>query len=192
VVAALVAQTIAELLGDREVVERLMKLVEDLDALARTRMSATDLLTRKAMSCALTLGARIDPAVFRTVLTACRRKVLRIRYASPWKPPVEDSPWQTIEPWAPCIHDGGVYLRAWSHRSQQAKTYRLAHIAAVEIDPALPTQIPPTDLRDDDHPAFGIDDDRPGIAVIRLRGGVARHAAESIWHPSEKACGPCS
>ena len=80
---------------------------------------------------------------------------------------------------------GGVYLRAWSHKSERPKTYRLAHIESVEIDPALPTQIPPTDLWDDEHPAFGIDDDRPGIAVIRLRGGVARHAAKSIWHASE-------
>jgi predicted DNA-binding transcriptional regulator YafY len=163
-----------------------MKLAEDLDARARTRSSPTDLPPRKAISCALTLGTRIDAAIFTTVLFACRRKQLRIQYASPWTPPVDPIPTQIIEPWALRIMGGGIYLRAWSHKSQHAKTYRLAHVESVEIDPALPTEISPTDLWDDAHPAFGIDDDRPDVAVIRLRGGVARHVAKSIWHPSER------
>lgn len=186
VVAALTAQALAESLGDGDLADRLMKMAEDLDARARTRSSPTDLPPRKAISCALTLGTRIDAAIFTTILFACRRKQLQIQYASPWTPPVDPIPTQIIEPWALRIMAGGIYLRAWSHKSQHAKTYRLAHVESVEIDPALPTEIPPTDLWDDAHPAFGIDDDRPDVAVIRLRGGVARHAAKSIWHPSER------
>lgn len=186
VTAGLVAQTIAASLGDLELAERLMTLVEDLDGRARARNPTTELPSRKAMSCALTLGTQIDPAIFRTLIPACRRKTLRITYVSPWQSPSEPVTSQLIEPWALRITGGGVYLRAWSHKSQRSTTYRLAHIETAEIDPALPTEIPPADLWDDANPAFGIDDDRPGIAVVVLRGGVARHAAKSIWVPGQK------
>jgi predicted DNA-binding transcriptional regulator YafY len=37
-----------------------------------------------------------------------------------------------------------------------------------------------------DDPRFGVDEDRPGIARIRLHGAVARWVAGSVWHPKQE------
>lgn len=98
---------------------------------------------------------------------------------------VEAAAWQEIEPWELRVHDGAVYLRAWARGPAEARTFRLAHIEAVE-DAEGSRRPPPSDVWGDESPAFGIDRDRPGTAVIRLRGAVARWVARIVWHPDEK------
>lgn len=98
---------------------------------------------------------------------------------------VEAAAWQEIEPWELRVHDGAVYLRAWARGPAEARTFRLAHIEAVE-DAEGSRRPPPSDVWGDESPAFGIDRDRPGTAVIRLRGPVARWVAHVVWHPGEQ------
>lgn len=186
--AVLIAQAILEPLVDPPLRERLGKLVEDLDDRARTRGSTTDLPSLKAMTSSLTLGTRIDPEILRRLLAACRRKTVRIRYASPWQPVADDIPSHEIEPWALRVHDGAVYLRAWVIDLEQPRTFRLAHIESVDdVTTTTASRQPiPADLWGEESPAFGIDRDRPGTAVIRLRGAVARWVARIVWHPDEK------
>jgi hypothetical protein len=35
-------------------------------------------------------------------------------------------------------------------------------------------------------PGFGIDSDRPGVAVLKVRGGVARWIANMVWDPGQE------
>jgi predicted DNA-binding transcriptional regulator YafY len=169
--AVLIAQAILEPLLDAALRERIAKLVEELDERVRKRETPSELPARKAMTSTLTLGTRSDPEILRRLHAACRRKVVRIRYASPWRPAVEAAAWQEIEPWALRVHDGAVYLRAWARGPAEARTFRLAHIEAVE-DIKGSRRSPPADVWGEESPAFGIDRDRPGVAVIRLRGPV--------------------
>jgi hypothetical protein len=141
------------------------------------------------MTSTLTLGTRVDPIIFRRLLAACRRNAILIRHTSPWQPPAEDVRLQQIEPWSLRVHDGAVYLRAWSTSLQDVRNYRVADIeAALDLEgpPCAPRHPPPADPWADESPAFGIDYDRPNTAVIRLRGGVARWVARVIWHPGEQ------
>lgn len=148
VVAVLIALAILEPIVDAELLERITKIVEDLDARVRSRAPDLELPSRKAMTSTFTLGTRVDPQILRALLVACRRKALRIRYASPWRSKTERKKWRTIEPWSLCVHAGAVYLRAWDCGSKEPRTFRLAHIAELEDLAHQPAsrRTPPTDL----------------------------------------------
>ena len=45
--------------------------------------------------------------------------------------------------------------------------------------------LPPLDRFHFD-PGFGIDSDRPGVATLRVRGGVARWIANLVWDPGQE------
>ena len=188
VLAVLVALAILEPYLEQSLLARLAKLVEDLDQRARERGSSIDLPPRKAMKSTLTFGTRTDPYVMRRLHAACRRKTVRIRHASPWQPVADDVPWQEVEPWSLRLQDGALYMRAWVSASRMPKTFRLADVDDVDESEALTSasrQPPPEDPWADQTPGFGIDHDRPGTAVIRFRGGVARWVAPIVWDPSQ-------
>jgi len=88
------------------------------------------------------------------------------------------------------IHDGAAYLRAWCREAAGARTYRLVHIEDVEhVAAALPTLPMPLGERawgDDGHPAYGIDQDRPGEAVIVFRDAIARWVHGVLWQPQQQ------
>ena len=189
--AVIMAQALIERFADASLREHMMKLVEQIDERVRARMSAAALPARKTMTSSVTLSARIDPAILRGLIAACRREPLRIRYSSPWQPATDSTAWHMIEPWALHMHDGAIYLRAWANGLKAPRTYSVAHIEAVErVDEpegrTTPRRAIPTDVWGDEAPAYGIDHDRPGVAVIRMRGGVARWVARMIWHPHEQ------
>lgn len=189
-VAVLIAQAILEPLADGELKERIERLVVDLDE--RVRRFAPEgalgsLPSRASVSATLTLGTPVGAGILRVLLATCRRRVLRILYDSPWKPPEEGRRTYDIEPWAVRVHDGAVYLRAWGREAEAPRTFRVAQIESVsELDVDRCGRVPTNDqIWGDDHPAFGIDRDRPGTARIRLRGPVARWVAHVIWHPAQ-------
>ena len=189
--AVIMAQALIEPFADAALRERMARLVEQMDERVRERGAATDLPTGKTMTSSLTLSTRIDPTILRQLVATCRRKPVRIRYSSPWHPPVDATTWHVIEPWALHLHEGAIYLRAWANGLAAPRTYRVAHLEALEhVDEAdaaaTPRQTIPTDVWGDESPAYGIDRDRPGVAVIRMRGGVARWVARTIWHPDEQ------
>lgn len=190
--AVLIARAILEPVADATLRRRIDRLVEDIDARVRDRTQAVardELPHRVAFSAALTLGTRVDASTLRLLSTACPgRKVVRIKYESPWKPVADAIRVYEIEPWALRVHDGTVYLRAWSRDAEAPRTFRVAQILE-----ASPTRLTPrgrTELRGrawgDEHPAFGIDQDRPGMAVVRLRGTVARWVERIVWHPDQR------
>jgi predicted DNA-binding transcriptional regulator YafY len=187
VLAVHMAKAHIDQLGDPILSEHMTKIVEVVDERVRERTPGSSLPARKTMTSSLTLSTILDPAIFREVVGACRRKPLRIQHVSPWRSPTEHVEWQTIEPWGLHMFDGAVYLRAWSHNRHEPRTFRLADVEQVALlDEAAEHDITrqpiPADIFGDDNPAYGIDHDRPDIAVIRMRGGVARWAARVRWH----------
>jgi predicted DNA-binding transcriptional regulator YafY len=191
-VAVLVAQAILEPIADDALRERIGKLVEELDDRVRARESSDALPTASSVSATLTLGTRVDAQVLRTLLTTCRRRVLRIAYASPWRN--EAAPREyTIEPWAVRVHDGAAYLRAYGREAGAPRTFRVADIERVEVLEQTSAggkplaRVPPTAaVWVDGEPAFGIDRDRPGEAIVRLEGSVARWVSKVWWHPAQR------
>lgn len=188
--AVLAAQAVFEPLALPRLCKRIDRLVEQLDERVRRRASPSELPTRKAFTASLTLGTQIDALLLGRLVVACRRKRVRIYYASPWQPPASAGTWRTIEPWALRMHDGALYLRAWAEDPRGALTFRLADIQKVEDveDRATPASrhSPPADVWGEESHAFGIDRDRPGVAVILLRGAIARWIAPIKWHPCEQ------
>ncbi len=189
VVAVLLARAILEPLGDAEMLGRVDRLVEQLDARVRARVGAAGLPPGGALSSTLTLGTTAAPGVLRALLDACRRRALRIAYASPWKPANTPPVWVDIEPWALRVHDGAAYLRAWRRDTASARTYRVAHIDAIDPCPhELEAALVPVaaEIWGEADPAYGIDLDRPATAVVVLHGAVARWVHRVRWHPGQR------
>lgn len=193
-VALLVAKAIVEPLGDAELDARLGRLVEALDDRYRARPPgvAPEASPRPphtdAVRATFTLGTPVAPQVLRALLAACRRHVLRIVYHSPWRTGRAARSRREIEPWAVQVHDGAVYLRAWDRKAKATRTFRVAHIDAVEqLEARRAGPVPtPAAVWRHDHPAYGVDEDRPGVAVIRFHGPVARWLERVTWHPEQR------
>lgn len=189
VIAVLVAKAILIPLADADLVERIERLAEQLDERRRKRDGTTGLPMTAPMTATLTLGTKIEPGVLRTLLGACRRRVLRILYESPWKSPGDRRRWYEIEPWALRVHDGAAYLRAWRRDAAAARTFRIAQIETIEEMPDTKRvgRVPaPGAMWGDEDPAFGIDRDRPGVAVVVMHGAVARWVRRVEWHPTQR------
>jgi predicted DNA-binding transcriptional regulator YafY len=186
----LLARAVIEPLFGPAYVTRIIKIGEDMDERRRRHAPAGGGRTRKAMSSVYTLGSRIEPQLLLRLHAACRMKTLRIRYVSPWSARRARTEWQDIEPWALQVHDGAIFLRAWSRRHAEPRKFRVAHIEAVEEladrKGGAPRQPVPVDVWREETTGYGIDRDRPGVALLRVRGGVARWIAPIVWHPEQK------
>lgn len=189
VVAVLVARAILEPLCDADMLGRVDRLVEQLDARVREQAGPAGLPPCGALTSTLTLGTTAQPGVLRALLDACRRRAVRISYVSPWKPASTPAAWIEVEPWAVRVHDGAAYLRAWRRDTGSPRTYRIAHIDAIE--PCAPDADAslvrvPAEIWGDGDPAYGIDHDRPGTAIVVLQGSVARWVHRVRWHPEQR------
>jgi predicted DNA-binding transcriptional regulator YafY len=187
--AVLLAQVTLEPLGATSLLDRLTKVAEGLDDRARRGNARSKLPPRRSMSSNVTLGTDVDLAILRRMITACRGEALQMQHASPWPTPRAEVPWQEIEPWALRLYDGALYLRAWVTARRGARTFRLADIQDVrdsERAASSPRHARPIDVWEEEDRAFGIDHDRPDVAVIRFRGGVARWVKCIKWHKSQR------
>lgn len=190
VVAVLLARAILRPFADADLIARLDRIAEQLDDRLRRREGTGTASSPLSLSATLTLGTVVEPGVLRGLLLACRRRAVRIRYESPWKAPEHGRRTYEVEPWALRVHDGAVYLRAWRRDLGMARTFRVAQIDALE-DVALGegerlARVPPMPLVwGDEDPAFGIDRDRPGVAVLQFHGALARWVYRVQWHPSQ-------
>lgn len=190
-VAAMLGKAALDPFADPELRERMRRLVEDLDESVRMRESAEHrklLPIPGSVSATLTLGTQVDANVLWTLLETCRRKAVRIEYASPWKPLAQARKIYDIEPWAVRVADGAAYLRAWRRDVAQPRSFRIAQIETVKVlELGTRGQAPRLDqIWGDDERRYGIDVDRPDIAVIRLRGAVARWVKPMVWHPAQE------
>jgi hypothetical protein len=169
---------------------RMDGLVEGFDEKARETTSPTKLPPPNIVTSSVTLGSTIDDERFSRLVLACRREALRISYRSPWKPAGTPAKWHTIEPWSLRMHDGAFYLRGWARALRGVRTYRLVDIQAVEQleleSDRTPLRAVPSDVWAEENKAFGMDVDRPDVAVIRFRGDIARFIGSVRWHPMEK------
>lgn len=187
---ALLAESMLEPHALAPMQERIERIVEGFDEGVRRTTAPSELPARKVVTSSVTLGSRIDGVQLGRLAAACRRKPVRILYVSPWKPAGTPAKWHAVEPWSLRMLDGAFYLRGWARGPRAPRTYRFADIQAVEEieDRSEPASLrsPPADVWAEENKAFGIDLDRPGVAVIRFCGAIARLIAPIVWHPAEK------
>lgn len=187
--AVLFAEALLAPLADEEITVRLRRLAEQMDAEIRERGGAPSSGARPgSLIATMTTGSRADPHVLAVLFQAMGKQVVQMRYASPWSRDggarVHD-----IEPWQLRLHDGNMYLRAFSRTHKEARSFRVAQIAGAEIIAGLSPRepMPPLDKIWGDHdPAFGIDEDRPGTAVLRIRAPEARWVHHNVWDPGQE------
>jgi len=189
--AVMFASALLAPLADEEITERLRRLAEQMDSEIRARDAAPPDApgTRPgALVATVSSAATVDPAISAALLSAAGRRVVAIAYVSPWAP-VPGRQRQIVEPWQLRMHDGAIYLRAWSRTHAAPRTFAVAHIehvAACEGD-SPSTPIPPADaIWGEADPAFGIDHDRPDLATLRVRGATARWLHRVRWHPAQR------
>jgi predicted DNA-binding transcriptional regulator YafY len=187
--AVLFAEALLAPLADEEITARLRRLAEQMDAEIRERGRAPSEGARPGTLVAtLTTGSRTDPGVLSVLFGAVGKRVVQIRYASPWSRD-GGSRIHDIEPWQLRLHDGNMYLRAYSRTHKEPRSFRVAQIEGAEIVEGLSPReaVPaPEKIWGDHDPAFGIDEDRPGTAVLRIRAPVARWVHHNVWDPGQQ------
>jgi predicted DNA-binding transcriptional regulator YafY len=187
--AVLFAEALLAPLADEEITSRLRRLAEQMDAEMRDRGQTPSEGTRPGTLVAtLTTGSRTDPSVLSVLFGAIGKRVVQIRYASPWSG-ASGSRIHDVEPWQLRLHDGNMYLRAYSRTHKEPRSFRVAQIEGTEaIEGLTPRESVPTPdkIWGDHDPAFGIDEDRPGIAVLRIRAPVARWVHHNVWDPGQQ------
>lgn len=187
--AVMFAEALLAPFADEEITQRLRRLAEQMDAEIRDRGQAP--LEKGArpgsLVATLTTGSRTNPQILAVLFGAVGKQVVQIRYASPWSPG-GGSRIHDVEPWQLRLHDGNMYLRAFSRTHGEARSFRVAQIEGAEIIEGLQPRaaVPPPDRIWGDHdPAFGIDEDRPATAVLRIRAPMARWVHHNLWDPGQ-------
>lgn len=187
--AVLFAEALLAPLADEEITARLRRLAEQMDAEIRERGRApSDAARPGTLVATLTTGSRTDPSILTVLFGAVAKQVVKIRYASPWSRD-GGSRIHEVEPWQLRLHDGNMYLRAYSRSHKEPRSFRVAQIEGAEVVEGLTPResVPPPDKIWGDHdPAFGIDEDRPGVAVLRVRAPVARWVHHNVWDPGQE------
>jgi predicted DNA-binding transcriptional regulator YafY len=187
--AVLFAEALLAPLADEEITARLRRLAEQMDAEIRERGRApSDAARPGTLVATLTTGSRTDPGILSVLFGAVGKQVVQIRYASPWSRD-GSSRVHDVEPWQLRLHDGNMYLRAYSRTHKEPRSFRVPQIEGAEIiEGLMPREpVPPPDKIWGDHdPAFGIDEDRPGVAVLRVRGSAARWVHHNVWDPGQQ------
>jgi hypothetical protein len=91
--------------------------------------------------------------------------------------------WDGSQVW---LHDGVLCVPGHSRTRRDARTFRVANVGQVVPADTGTARVPvPADIWGAAARRFGIDEDRPGDDVIRLRCAVARWTHSARWHPSQ-------
>ena len=166
--------------------QRLERLVEEMDARVRESEQSGDPPSSSAVSATLTTGAPVDPKLLSTLLLAIsKRRVLKLQYYSPWQDKERS---YEVEPWQLRVHDGTMYLRAWSRTRHGARSFRVSQLRSALVLDAHECREPrpPQAQLWGESPAVGVDDDRPDTAVLTIRGGLARWVQMDHWHAEQE------
>lgn len=188
--AVMFAEALLAPVADAEITQRVRRLAEQMDAEIRTRTDAAPDApgTRPgSLVATLTTASTTDPKVLATLLSAVSRHAVEIAYSSPWSPEPIGRRYR-VEPWQLRMHDGSVYMRAWSRDHREARVFAIAHIDEARVLEGDPIQAPvpaPAQIWGNTDPAFGIDTDRPDTATFRVRGPVARWVHRQSWDPAQ-------
>lgn len=184
--AALLAEAMLSPLADPELRDRLRRLTEHLDDKLRKRAKKKGTLPSASVLGWGSLVTKTRPVHLSRLLQALRRHPIRIEYYKPWD---NERSRYTVEPFGICILDGAIYFRGWVRESGALRTFRLAQVERLDVreHEGLSQPLPGAHQVWAGHaPAFGIDQDRPGEAVLRVRGGTARWLSRITWHPAER------
>lgn len=186
--AVMFAEALLAPFADEEITSRLRRLAEQMDAEIRDRGRSPARARPGSLVATLTTGSRTNPEVLAVLLRSTAKSVVQLRYASPWSPDggarIHD-----VEPWQLRLHDGNMYLRGYSRTHGEARSFRVAQIEAASIIEGLePRETMPTPERiwGDHDPAFGIDEDRPDTAVLRIQAPMARWVHHNLWDPGQE------
>jgi predicted DNA-binding transcriptional regulator YafY len=182
--AVLIAEAMLVPLADDDLRHRLRLLAEQLDHKLRRKTNARAPAT-SAVSARATMATRMDARHLAVLHHAVRRHAVRMDYV---KPRENESRRYTIEPWGICAVDSAFYFKGWVRERERPRTFRLAQVKRlVPLPDSRPTMgCPRPDVVwGDDRPAFGIDEDRPDTAVLRIRGSVARWVHPIQWHAAQ-------
>ena len=180
--AALIATGLLAELGQESAAKRARALFDELAARVEGAKSST--LRPTSLRVTQTTSLVANPELMLRLLRAARRSVVRIKSVSAW---TGASSSHEFEPWQAWIHDGVPYVRGFSTTRGAPRTFALANIGSAEVVPGVrPGARIPDDPWAGEDPRYGVDNDRPGTAVIRLRGAVARWVASLRWHPRQK------
>jgi predicted DNA-binding transcriptional regulator YafY len=172
-------------LGDPELNARIQRLIEEMDQRVRREGASGDAVRQGSVVATVTTATPVNARVVTVLTAALSSGVVRIRYRSPWQSTERN---YEVEPWQLRVHDGAMYLRGYSRTTSGVRTFRVAQIDSARVLDGLPPDhpVPSRDeMWGEGDPAYGIDQDRPGTAVIRVRGAVARWVASSLWHPQQ-------
>jgi len=186
--AVVFASALLQPVADAELNARVKRLVEQMDAAVEESAKNKDALKvrPKSVTATMTTGTRVDSRLVSKLLTAVGTGVVRIEYDSPWSGTRKT---HDVEPWQLRLHDGVMYMRAFSRTTGDARVFRVAQIVHARVLPEQTPRepIPPKgSLWGSSDPGFGIDSDRPGVATLRVRGGVARWIANMVWDPGQE------
>jgi predicted DNA-binding transcriptional regulator YafY len=183
-IALMIGRALLEPLVDDEVHERLTRLIEEMDQRVRTQSEPVQLPKDGSITRTVTMATAVDPGILRRLLDALRRRVVRIEYRAPWS---GNTGYYVVEAWGLRLVDGAAYLRGYSRDHGEPRTFNVASIrGCTSLDEPPRERVPiPSEVWDAGDPAFGIDQHEPGVAVVRLRGPVARWAETFRWHSSE-------
>lgn len=184
--AVLLAEAMVAPLADEQLRQRLRRLAEQLDQRLRSRKKGSRAPVTGALSARATTATSIDPRHLEVLHDAVRRHAVRMDYL---KPRQNELRRYTVEPWGITALDNAVYFKGWVRERGAPRTFRLAQVEKIV---AIPNSRPtvrcprPDAVWGDDNPAFGIDEDRPDTAVLRIRGPVARWLHRIQWHPQQQ------
>ncbi|MCA9634928.1 MAG: WYL domain-containing protein [Myxococcales bacterium] len=185
--AVVFASALLAPVGDEELNSRVKRLIEQMDdALEDAPKAKNDAKVRpRSVTATVTTGSQVDYRMVSKLLLAIGSGVVRIEYESPWAGTHKT---YDIEPWQIRIHDGQMYMRAYSRSHGEPRSFRVAQVTHARVLPSeAPREAVPTkDELWGGQPAYGIDWDRPGTATFRVRGGVARWIGRMIWDPGQE------
>ncbi len=174
--------------ADEELNIRVNRLIEQMDAAVEERRQNADShkMRPRSVTSTVTTGSMVDSRLVSKLVLAIGKAVVRIEYDSPWSGTRKT---HDIEPWQLRIHDGSMYMRAYSRTYSEPRSFRVTQIIHARVLPseAPRAPIPPKHkLWGNADGGFGIDSDRPGVATLRIRGGVARWVSRMQWDPAQQ------
>lgn len=186
--AVVFAAALLSPLADEELNARVRRLIEQMDEAVEEKRSRQDSgrVRPRAVTATSTTSSEVDSRLISKLATSIGTGVVRIQYESPW---ANSRKHHDIEPWQLRIHDGSMYLRAFSRTYNEPRSYRVAQIVHARVLPEERPreQVPPrSQLWGSADPGYGIDSDRPGVATLRIRGGVARWVSRMKWDPGQE------
>lgn len=183
--AVVFAAALLSPVADAELNARVKRLVEQMDAAVdeagKSKAEPPGKVRPRSVTATVTTGTKMDSRLAGRLLQAVGSGVVRIEYDSPWSGTRKT---HDVEPWQLRMHDGVMYLRAFSRTTGDARVFRVAQIVNARVLPGQTPREPPPpkgNIWGSSDPGYGIDTDRPGVATLRVRGGVARWIANMVW-----------